>query len=72
MKRKRTSMYFEAHMLERLAKESDETGIPVAEIVRKRLADSYAPQPKQAYPELDLSTVPELDLETVPYLDGIR
>jgi hypothetical protein len=69
---KRTSMYFETTILERLAKESDDTGIPVAEIVRKRLADSYNPQPRQAYQELDLSTVPELDLETVPYLDGIR
>jgi len=69
---KRTSMYFEECMLARLGKESDETGIPVAEIVRRRLADSYAPQLKQAYPELDLENVPELDLETVPYLDGIQ
>ncbi len=59
-------------MLERLGKESDETGIPVAEIVRRRLADSYAPQPKQAYPELDLSTVPELNLDVVPFLDGMQ
>ena len=70
---KRTSMYFDEDMLEWLAKESDESGIPVAQIVRKRLADSYAPQFKQAYyPELDLSRVPELDLSTVPFLDGIR
>lgn len=69
---KRTSMYFDECMLERLGKESDQTGIPVAEIVRRRLADSYAPQAKQAYPELDLSTVPELDLELVPFLDGIQ
>jgi hypothetical protein len=58
-------------MLERLGKESDETGIPMAEIVRRRLADSYNPQPRQAYPEPDLSTVPELDLEIVPYRDAI-
>jgi hypothetical protein len=64
-------MHFEIGMLERLGKESHETGIPVAEIVRRRLANSYAPQP-EAYPELDLSTVPELDLDAIPYLDGIR
>ena len=69
---KRTSMYFDECMLEQLAKESDETGIPVAEIVRRRLADSYAPQPKEAYPELDLESVPELNLDVVPYLDGIQ
>jgi hypothetical protein len=67
-------MYFEECMLERLGKESDESSIPVAQIVRRRLADSYtAPQFKQAYyPELNLENVPELDLETVPFLDGIR
>jgi hypothetical protein len=68
---KRTCMYFEEGMLERLSRESEATGIRMAEIVRRRLADSYAPQPKQAYLELDLSTVPELDLEAVPFLDGI-
>jgi len=71
---KRTSLYFELDMLERLAKESDATGIPVAAIVRRRLADSYAPQSKQAYlcPELDLSLVPELNLDVVPFLDGME
>jgi hypothetical protein len=69
---KRTSMFFEECMLERLAKESDESATPVAAIVRRRLADSYAPQLKQAYPELDLSLVPELDLDAAPFLDDIR